>query len=79
MLRLELGHVLCVLFLELGNLCMQLIHLVTSIRRQALNLIFETLNFIEQILYVGFKLRLCIFCLATSILKSVFKFGNFLL
>ena len=58
---------------------MELIHLVTCIRRQALNLVFETLNFLEQILYVGFKLRLCIFCLALSILQSVFKFSNFLL
>ena len=79
MLCLELGHVLRVLFFELGNLCMELIHLVACVRGQALNLIFETLNFLEQILYVGFKLSLGVFCLASSILQSVFKFRNFLL
>ena len=79
MLRLELGHVLRVLFFKLGNLCMELIHLVTSVRCQALNLVFETLNFLEQILYVGFKLRLGVFCLTSSALQSVFKFRNFLL
>lgn len=79
MLRLELGHVLRVLFFKLGNLCMKLIHLVTCVRCQALNLVFETLNFLEQILYVGFKLRLGVFCLTSSALQSVFKFRNFLL
>ena len=79
MLRLELGHVLRVLFFELGDLRMELIHLVTCVRCQALNLVFETLNFLKQILYVRFKLHLCIFCLASSVLQSVFKLLNLLL
>ena len=53
--------------------------MVACVRGQALNLIFETLNFLEQILYVGFKLSLGVFRLASSILQSVFKFRNFLL